>query len=254
MQLDTTSMTELTIESEPIIVSDDLTMIKRCISDIKLDCIDDAETSQMLQTNDIIPSVYEGGFKIWECSIDLTRYLMGEDVLGKRVLELGCGSGVPGIYALTKGANVTFQDFNIQVLKYSTFPNTILNMNEQVKTDFANGIFEHSILCTRMNADFWAGDWGSLFQKWTDSQYDYILSSETIYDSSSYSSFTDLVNKTLKMGGKLLIAAKYQYFGCSGSLNMFLYHLKSQYPSWKVSTVMESSDGVRRQVVQVIKE
>lgn len=30
-----------------------------------------------LSTDDITPNVYEGGFKTWECAIDLTSYLCG---------------------------------------------------------------------------------------------------------------------------------------------------------------------------------
>lgn len=30
-----------------------------------------------LSTDDIMPRIYEGGFKTWECSIDLARYLAG---------------------------------------------------------------------------------------------------------------------------------------------------------------------------------
>ena len=28
-----------------------------------------------LSTDDIIPNVYEGGFKTWECSVDLSNYV-----------------------------------------------------------------------------------------------------------------------------------------------------------------------------------
>jgi predicted nicotinamide N-methyase len=253
-KLDIESIKELMVESEPIVISDDLMLIKRLISDIKIETIDDTQTSQMLQANDIIPSVYEGGFKTWECCIDLTRYLIGKDMQGKRVLELGSGTGLPGIFALMRGAHVTFQDFNIQVLRYSTFPNAVLNMDDKVKSDFANGLFEHCVSIGDYNAEFWAGDWKALATEWSEKQFDLILSSETIYDSSSYSSFTKLVDQCLRLGGILLIAAKYQYFGCSGSLHLFLNHLKSNYPSWKISVVMESGAGVRRQVVQVVKE
>lgn len=43
--------------------------------------------------SDLVSGVYEGGLKLWECSIDLARFLIDnrESLKGKRVLELGCG-------------------------------------------------------------------------------------------------------------------------------------------------------------------
>ena len=54
-----------------------------------------------------------GGFKIWECTLDLITYLSNiYDFTGKRVLDVGCGSGLLGICALTTGAGtVHFQDY-----------------------------------------------------------------------------------------------------------------------------------------------
>ena len=47
--------------------------------------------------------LYEGGFKVWECSRDLVAFLHETegDALPKaplRVLELGCGHGLPAIH------------------------------------------------------------------------------------------------------------------------------------------------------------
>ena len=65
-----------------------------------------------------------GGFKLWECAVDLAQYLCKEysldklvtsktdpnfELVGKRVLELGCGQGLPGIVPLLAGAEVHFQ-------------------------------------------------------------------------------------------------------------------------------------------------
>lgn len=68
---------------------------------------------------DIIPGVYEGGFKLWECTIDMVNYLVRENVDfdGKNVLDLGCGHGLLGMGALKKGAkSCTFQDYNQDVI------------------------------------------------------------------------------------------------------------------------------------------
>ena len=56
--------------------------------------------------SDLIPGVYEGGLKVWECALDLVEYLAESDIdfSGMRVLELGCGAGLPAIFALIRGA------------------------------------------------------------------------------------------------------------------------------------------------------
>ena len=81
---------------------------------------------------DIIPGVYEGGLKEWEASHDLVQYVesasSGLGALSSlRVLELGCGHGLPGIAALRRGAAVAFTDLNVEVLTSATLPNALLN-------------------------------------------------------------------------------------------------------------------------------
>lgn len=57
----------------------------------------DKEVVSMLNlsgNSDLIKGVYEGGFKTWECSIDMVQYLSGlpEDQLtNKKVLEVITG-------------------------------------------------------------------------------------------------------------------------------------------------------------------
>lgn len=65
---------------------------------------------------DLIPSVYEGGYKIWECTQDLADVFTSTDELnefeGKAVCDLGCSAGVLGIIGLINGASrVDFQDY-----------------------------------------------------------------------------------------------------------------------------------------------
>lgn len=56
-----------------------------------------------------------GGLKIWECTSDLLSYLITNpddtNYEVTKVLDLGCGAGILGIYAFTFGAHVTFQDY-----------------------------------------------------------------------------------------------------------------------------------------------
>ncbi|KAJ7782516.1 hypothetical protein DFH07DRAFT_324803 [Mycena maculata] len=90
--------------------------------------------------SDLVPGVYEGGLKTWECSLDLVDYLDGlEDsnaayVSGKRILEVGCGTAIPSVYLLYRifcgdsnaATHVHLQDYNASVLELITFPNIIL--------------------------------------------------------------------------------------------------------------------------------
>ena len=68
--------------------------------------------------SDLVPGQYEGGLKVWECSVDLLDFFLRSPELHglSNVLELGCGSGLPGIAALMKGSRpVVFTDFNMDV-------------------------------------------------------------------------------------------------------------------------------------------
>ena len=66
-----------------------------------------------------------GGLKIWECTQDLANYILkqGMKFHSKRVLDLGCGSGILGILAMQLGAaTVHFQDYVIILIKMQKLP------------------------------------------------------------------------------------------------------------------------------------
>lgn len=57
----------------------------------------EAELAFVDAPSDLVPGVYEGGLKTWECSVDLAAYLArlsgvgeggGFDVRGKRIIEV----------------------------------------------------------------------------------------------------------------------------------------------------------------------
>ncbi|CAG0895483.1 unnamed protein product, partial [Darwinula stevensoni] len=141
---------------------------------------------QLVSEYDCVPHVYEGGLKIWEGSLDLVHYLKdntNSSLKGKRVLELGCGFGLPGLYAYIQGARVTFQDFNQEVLESCTVVNALLNANEKNEV-------EH-------DCEFIQGDWSILASILEPRAFDVILSSETIYNSQSVPHLCDLLKHSL---------------------------------------------------------
>lgn len=89
--------------------------------------------SALDKVSDIIPGVYEGGYKVWECSVDLTALLLQNqcnlpDLTSCRAIELGCGHGFPGVAALRLGCTkVVFSDLNAEVINTVTWPNIYAN-------------------------------------------------------------------------------------------------------------------------------
>lgn len=57
------------------------------------------EPESILSDSDLVTGVYEGGLKTWECALDLSQYLalLPLSKTALRVLEVGCGSGLPGL-------------------------------------------------------------------------------------------------------------------------------------------------------------
>lgn len=155
---------------------------------------------------DIVPGVYEGGLKIWECTNDLVDYMAINSTLGigpsTLVLELGCGHGLPGIQALRLGARVHFQDYNHEVIRVATIPNVL-----------ANGGIEQ--------ARFFAGDWTNL-QSFLPEEYDVILASETLYYPEHNNILLSFIKHRLSRQGVAVFSAKTYYFGTGGGTTSFV--------------------------------
>ncbi|KAB2580897.1 hypothetical protein BFW01_g6810 [Lasiodiplodia theobromae] len=109
----------------------------------------DPEPMTGLDESDIRTNVYEGGFKTWECSIDLAKLLLDRgprkdlDDLCRvdHVIELGCGTAIPTLvlfhYALTQSLPLyfTLADYNASVLRLVTLPNLILTWASTLPAD-----------------------------------------------------------------------------------------------------------------------
>lgn len=181
--------------------------------------------------------VYEGGFKIWECCYDLCELVDSEsaNILGKRVLELGCGAGLPGILCSLRGAgHVTLHDFNDCVIQCFTKENLRLNGVEESKFDLMSG-------------------------PWTDFQstvkplsYDIIMTSETIYNPDDYEALHDAFSHALSPSGVIWVAAKVFYFGVGGDIPTFIEFVEKK-RVFKVTTKQSIAADVPRAILELQK-
>ncbi|KAJ8682822.1 hypothetical protein QAD02_018614 [Eretmocerus hayati] len=225
-----------------------------CYCDVKIKLVDSKTAFNKLakencqniieaesQHSDLLPAKYEGGLKIWECTHDLARYLLEENILlkDKTVLDLGCGAGVLGLVALLQGSNVHFQDYNLEVIESYTIPNVILNCD---KLDTVT-----------KRCQFYCGDWESfvnLIGNDESEEYDYILSSETIYNPNNYPKLYQIFKQKLRKNGICYIAAKIHYFGVGGSIQQFEEFITKD-GLFNIKTVWKSDEGLQREVLEV---
>ncbi|XP_038044698.1 histidine protein methyltransferase 1 homolog [Patiria miniata] len=204
----------------------------------------DSDVSTATESHsDLIPNVYEGGLKVWECSIDLVHYLHEAEVPleNKHVLELGCGAGLPGIYASKKGAaGVHFQDYNEEVIEHMTIPSVVLNRSQDGPTN--------------QDLRFFAGDWSLVQQKLIssnpDTKYDIILTSETIYSVDSHDKLYQILRALLRPNGVIYIAAKTHYFGVGGGTRIF-EDLVRQRKEFNIEVCKTFTEGVKREILKM---
>lgn len=224
-------------------------MIKRKYTDALIN-LRGKDLSEITETSDVVTRKYEGGLKTWECSIDLLNHLKKYPLAGcKNVLEIGCGSGLPGIYCAKEMINssaddedclnFTFQDFNCSVLESVTVPNAILNIV---------GFPKH-----REKFKFFYGDWNDFPRHLNAKSFDLILTSETIYRAESYPILMKTFQHALSEdGGRVLLAAKDYYFGLGGSVQEFIKYVK-HLGGWRIKIVETFSEGVPRSILELCK-
>jgi SAM-dependent methyltransferase len=222
--------------------------VKRCLDDAIAAITSDTDPDKSLLEalrldSDVLDRRYEGGLKTWECALDLALFLREEtrNPGALRVLELGCGSGLPSIVAAMAAAfdngsvvgRLTLQDYNLAVLKHVTLPNCS-----------ANGIPLEKIDCIY-------GDWLGIDALLPVQGYDLILASETIYRPESYAVMTAIIKHALAPQGTALIAAKDYYFGLGGSVDQFTRHISTAQTGLDVALARHFDDGVARSILRI---
>ncbi|KAK9751295.1 Lysine methyltransferase [Popillia japonica] len=190
--------------------------------------------------SDLVAGVYEGGLKIWECTQDLINFISfnNTQLANQSVLDLGCGVGIIGTFCLLKGAFVYFQDYNPEVIRSVTIPNVMLNL-ENLKN-----VQEFS--------KFYSGDWTSFLDilKENKIKFDIILTSETIYNTESYSKLHSIFTNCLKKDGVVYVAAKTYYFGVGGGLRSFEEFVSSK-GILNFTPVWTHSNGISREIIKL---
>jgi len=106
------------------------------------------------------------------------------DLENRRVVELGCGLGLPGVVAGLLGARVTFTDAKAEALAYAR-QNAAANDLPRARTTF-------SVL-----------DWVAPA---TREQFDFVLGTEILYDYNMHRAQLQLFDRLLAPGGTLVLA------------------------------------------------
>ncbi|XP_008694128.1 histidine protein methyltransferase 1 homolog [Ursus americanus] len=213
--------------------------------------------------SDLITGVYEGGLKIWECTFDLLAYFTKAKVkfVGKKVLDLGCGSGLLGIVAFKGGAKeIHFQDYNSMVIDEVTLPNVVAN---SMLEDEGNDVNEPDVKrCRKSNVAqelckcrFFSGEWSEFCKLVLSSEkffgkYDLILTSETIYNPDYYSTLHQTFLRLLDKNGRVLLASKAHYFGVGGGIHLFQKFVEER-NVFETRTLEIIDEGLKRFLIEM---
>ena len=159
---------------------------------------------------------------IWPSAIALSRYLAKRDLYGKRVVELGCGVGLPSVAALAGGARVLAADYYEAALNFTAY-NARTNTGREPDT---------SLL-----------DWRDPLEDL--SRFDLVIGADVMYEAHDCLALAKLVPRLLASGGTAVFADPGR-----NTADVFLEEMKEQ--GFQVSTESASveQDG-RKVTVQV---
>ena len=127
--------------------------------------------------------LYPFGLMIWESAVVLADVMdeRGQQLHGRKILELGCGVGLPGLVAQQQGAYVVQTDHDALAL----------------------ALCRHNAALNRITGvEQFVGDW----QDWTHAQrYDLVIGADIIYDTADYEVLEKVFRNTVAPRGEILL-------------------------------------------------
>ena len=210
----------------------------------------ESDVTRIAAQVDVLPGSYEGGFKVWECTHDLIKYLQeswenqGECKEVTQVLDLGCGRGLCGVSVLMRCTNstVTFQDLNEEVLVEQTMLNAL-------------GSTDRHTVDSRCR--FLSGDWAFAKCELGEDRYDLILTAETVYAPDGFADLADIFVRSLKRNSRsrVLLSAKKYYFGLGGGTDGFKAFIQRHetYRTLLEATVVRSIDDGQSNIREILE-
>ncbi len=122
--------------------------------------------------------------ELWPSSIALARCISKEDLAGGRVIELGCGVGLPSVAALARGARVTATDHYRSALDFTRY-NARANLGLELETRLL--------------------DWHAPETEGLDT-FDLVLAADVLYEPRNVPALAALIPTLLVPGGEVLLA------------------------------------------------
>ena len=137
---------------------------------------------------------------------------------------------------------VNFQDYNAEVIKGVTIPNYVANVQKR-----------KDINCSPF---FYSGSWNTFCKPSSihEKLYDLIITSETIYNTEHYPTLLEIFDSYLATEGRVLLAAKVNYFGVGGGLRDFEKAINDNtlmHGKWSYCTVKVMDNNVKREIIEI---
>ena len=121
---------------------------------------------------------------IWPSAIALARYISERGLSDKKVVELGCGVGLPSVVALDRGAKVTATDHYAVALDFA---------RQNAKTNTGRGL-------NTAHLDWHSPHTGDI------GRFDLVIAADVLYEQRNVPALTSLIPDLLARDGEVLVS------------------------------------------------